>query len=112
METAKSDPADTLEAAGFMLRQLTELAVAMRPKRGPRHVRRLQPAGRPDDIDFVQVERRLLLELFMRRDSGESFAALAADLNRRGVRGRYGARWYTASVRAFLHRRSADRPVS
>ena len=112
METAKSDPADALEAAGFMLRQLTELAVAMRGKRGRIPIRELPPSVRPEEIDFIQVEQGLLVELFKRRDSGESFAAIAADLNRRGVRGRYGARWYTASVRAFLHRRSVDRPVS
>jgi hypothetical protein len=101
--------------AGFMLRQLTELAMAMRPKRpigGALHIQKAQPGGLAEDIDFTQVELWLLMELNTRRNSGESFAALAADLNRRGVRGRYGARWYTASVRAFLHRRSVDRSVS
>lgn len=112
MATAKSQRKSSVRTAGFMLRQLTELAAAMRANRGPIRVQEALPPGQPGDIDFIQVERRLLLELFTRRDSGESFAALAADLNRRGVRGRYGARWYTASVRAFLHRRSVDRPVS
>jgi len=101
--------------AEFMLRQLTELAMAMRPKRSIGAALRIQKAqsdGLAVDIDFTQVEHRLLMELNTRRNSGESFAALAADLNRRGVRGRYGARWYTASVRAFLRRRSVDRSVS
>ncbi|NEX64674.1 recombinase family protein [Noviherbaspirillum galbum] len=41
-------------------------------------------------------------DLKRRRALGESYSALAADLNQRGLRGPNGARWYTASVRTLL----------
>lgn len=43
-------------------------------------------------------------EIRSRINRGESFAAIARDLNSRGVRGRYGGRWYPASVQAFAKR--------
>lgn len=38
------------------------------------------------------------------RDRGMTFGEIAAELNTRGWRGRYGGRWYSASVRAYLLR--------
>lgn len=46
----------------------------------------------------------LLDEIRSRINRDESFAAIARDLNSRGVRGRYGGRWYPASVQAFAKR--------
>jgi hypothetical protein len=39
-----------------------------------------------------------------RRARGESFSCIAASLNAQGLRGANGARWYSASVRQYLHR--------
>ncbi|WP_082584238.1 recombinase family protein [Noviherbaspirillum sp. Root189] len=38
------------------------------------------------------------------RQRGKTFSAIASELNRQGLRGRNGARWYSSSVRAFLVR--------
>lgn len=42
--------------------------------------------------------------LSARRAKGETYGAIAADLNRRGLRGRNGGRWYGGSVWTLLHR--------
>lgn len=88
--TATDKPRD----AAFMLEQLTALAEASaaRPSRA---------RGRPATATSGEPD---LLALAARRASGETYAAIAADLNRRGIRGRYGARWYSASVWTLLHR--------
>jgi hypothetical protein len=41
-----------------------------------------------------------------RRENGDSFYSIAASLNEQGLRGRNGARWYSASVREYLRRHS------
>jgi hypothetical protein len=38
------------------------------------------------------------------RAKGESFYSIAAALNREGLSGRYGGRWYGSSVWAYLQR--------
>lgn len=40
------------------------------------------------------------------RAQGESFASIAAALNKQGCSGGYGGRWYASSVWAYLHRRA------
>jgi hypothetical protein len=46
----------------------------------------------------------VLARIIHSRQRGQTFGAIAAELNQQGVRGRNGARWYSASVRAFLMR--------
>lgn len=48
----------------------------------------------------------LLEKMITRRARGESFASIAADLNKQGVCGGYGCRWYAGSVRAYMQRHS------
>ncbi|WP_440963996.1 recombinase family protein [Massilia sp. GER05] len=87
----------------FMLKQLMAIAEAADPGRH----RVPEPANPGDSGDQVSVPgagESDLPVLAARRASGETYAAIAADLNRRGIRGRYGARWYSASVWALLHR--------
>lgn len=48
----------------------------------------------------------LLERINARRARGESFASIAAELNKQGFTGRYGGRWYAGSVWAYLQRRS------
>lgn len=42
------------------------------------------------------------LDILRRRAQGKSFSAIARELNREGIKGRYGCRWYAASVRTYL----------
>lgn len=88
--TVTDKPRDTT----FMLKQLTAIAEESERQRSRAPDRRAMAEGDAPD----------LLVLAARRASGETYAAIAADLNRRGIRGRYGARWYSASVWTLLHR--------
>ena len=49
-------------------------------------------------------DRRLRVEIDALRAAGVSFNAIAAALNRRGIPGMQGGRWYGASVRRALAR--------
>ena len=83
----------------FMLRQLQVLSEVMQAallpdkQDGQGHT----SAGQQD------ADELCFSALSARRARGESYGAIAADLNRRGIRGRYGARWYGASVWSLLH---------
>ncbi|OWW18161.1 hypothetical protein AYR66_03115 [Noviherbaspirillum denitrificans] len=48
----------------------------------------------------------LLESIHASRAKGESFAAIAAELNKQGLTGPYGGRWYASSVWHYLQRRS------
>lgn len=90
--------------ASFMLNQLLEFANARQTMQ-----RRIQFDMVCDFIydhreEPCKVDGQLLSKLMAQRARGESYGAIATDLNRRGVRGRYGARWYASSVRALLKR--------
>ncbi|WP_182214395.1 recombinase family protein [Rugamonas fusca] len=47
-------------------------------------------------------EPALVAELRRLRAAGASFGAIAAAMNRRGLRGRMGGRWFPATVRQYL----------
>ncbi|MBA5689250.1 recombinase family protein [Rugamonas apoptosis] len=47
-------------------------------------------------------EPALVAELRRLRAAGASFGAIAAAMNRRGLRGRMGGRWFAATVRLCL----------
>lgn len=49
---------------------------------------------------------RVVKSIAESRARGETFSAIAASLNKQGLRGRNGARWYSASVREYLKRHS------
>ena len=53
----------------------------------------------PPDYEFEQ----LCVQVYALRKAGASFNAIAAMLNRRGLRGPHGGRWFPATVRrAYL----------
>ena len=49
-------------------------------------------------------EQLIAAEIIARRTRGDSFGAIARELNRRGHAGRYGGRWYGASVRHYFRK--------
>lgn len=69
---------------------------------------------RPETANFIRASNAdggpidstvdIIEEIADRRARGESLGAIASSLNRQGRRGPNGARWYTASVRAYLQR--------
>ncbi|KQV82210.1 hypothetical protein ASD15_09110 [Massilia sp. Root351] len=52
---------------------------------------------------LAQLEQRLRADIDALRASGLSFNAIAAVLNRRGIPGLQGGRWYAATVRRALN---------
>jgi hypothetical protein len=96
-----------------MLKQLEELSAALLEQRqdNERARRRAKTSMRPKlSLNRSESQERadqplseiVLSDLRKRRQRGESYSALAADLNQRGLRGPNGARWYTSSVRMLL----------
>lgn len=97
----------------FMLQQLEELSSALREqhqdiKRTRQRRNKVKRSRIPPGTSKAQaclgqpLTEVVLSDLRKRRKLGESFSALAADLNHRGLRGPTGARWYTSSVRTLL----------
>lgn len=97
----------------FLLKQLEALSSALRKQ----HQEIKKPIGRVgtsasagSHFNRSTINKRsrqrlnemVLSDLKKRRALGETYSALAADLNQRGLRGPNGARWYTASVRILL----------
>lgn len=92
--------------SSFMLQQLHQLAGAMRGQ--PLLLNREGGATRSSGDGTREFDKLTLATLAARRANGATYAAIAADLNKRGIRGRYGARWYSASVWKLLNRRLVD----
>jgi len=88
----------------FLLRELIELNEAWNNERLHTCCNRIIDTKDVRKASYHKLQGQLLSELVGRRTQGESYAAIALDLNRRGLRGRYGARWYTSSVRALIQR--------
>lgn len=93
----------------FMLKQLIELSDALQIRQVSGKLPQVSSShiGSEGKVDTTCSD--IGLELAARRAGGESYAAIAIDLNRRGLRGRYGGRWYTSSVRALLQRGRAKK---
>ncbi|RJF92347.1 recombinase family protein [Noviherbaspirillum saxi] len=93
--------------SAFLLDQMLALADAMRAQqvaalgqaRREAGTRAMCPRNAPHD-----TVTGIAAEILSRRSRGESLGSIAHALNCQGVKGRYGARWYTASVRAYLRR--------
>jgi hypothetical protein len=88
----------------FLLRELIELNEAWKNVRLHACANTVIDKKDIRKARYHSLQGQLLSELIGRRTRGESYAAIAIDLNRRGLRGRYGARWYTSSVRALIQR--------
>jgi hypothetical protein len=93
--------ADTRRNAVFMFQQLSELAAAAKALQGRQ---RTGYPGKRESLPETIADELAISTLSARRASGETYAAIAADLNRRGLRGRNGARWYSSSVWVMLNR--------
>lgn len=85
----------------FLLRQLSELADALRGQPTSKRPRAGSRAYQPWSNEKRQ---RLLRDMTARRTAGESFGCIAQALNELGVCGEHGGRWYAASVRYFILR--------
>lgn len=90
--------------AEFMLKQLMAFAKAWHAQRRPSQLDISQALINSCKPESCKVDSHLLSKLMAQRACGESYGAIAFDLNRRGVRGAYGARWYASSVRVLLQR--------
>lgn len=86
---------ETMAASHFLLRQLVENTEAAKVKRTA------QKSSAPFHGSFSDVVVELIVQ---KRMTGASYGCIARDLNHKGFNGRYGARWYSASVRACLMR--------
>lgn len=54
----------------------------------------------------VKREAKIVAEILRRRDAGESFAAIADELNARGIEGKRGGRWFASTVRYVVNRQA------
>jgi site-specific DNA recombinase len=55
----------------------------------------------------VKAEARIVAEILRRRETGDTLAEIADDLNARGVPGKRGGRWYPSTVRYLVNRQAA-----
>ena len=98
--------ADSFSGKGhFMLQQLLRDSVA-----GSATERQWRYGGGSPDTKRGEnaarsASKALLESINARRSRGESFASIAAVLNKQGISGAYGGRWYASSVSAYLQRR-------
>lgn len=118
-----SERIDTTSAAGRMIFQmLAVLAEFERRQIGERtrtalaHKKATGEVYAPTPFGFeaiegrlreVKAEARIVAEIIKRREAGESLAAIADDLNERGVPGKRGGRWHPSTVRYLLNRQAA-----
>ncbi|WP_206047121.1 recombinase family protein, partial [Noviherbaspirillum denitrificans] len=58
----------------------------------------------PQPPAALGLSESLLRCVAEQRMRGKSFSSIAAMLNKQGLRGRHGGRWYSASVRDYLLR--------
>lgn len=63
------------------------------------------------DYGFLEPFRaQLVIEILRRREMGESFGCIAHALNKQGIPGEQGGRWYGATVRnIFLQTQSRQK---
>ena len=85
----------------LLFQQLFDLASSRRTPRGndASHAAK-QPVARIDASHYSVLE--VEIEVARRFSMGESYNAIAHALNRKGLRGRYGGRWYGGTVRAVV----------
>jgi hypothetical protein len=96
----------TVDKYYFMLQQLVRdsdaIAGRLRRHYSRHHSEHVHMKG---DTSGDSVPKLFLLEnINARRAKGESFASIAAELNKQGVTGGYGGRWYASSVWMYLQR--------
>lgn len=90
----------------FLLQQLLDLNDALQRPAG---TARSNPHPYGDYLWPNPLRLQILQEISRRRSAGDSFARIAYALNKQGVRGEYGGRWYGTSVRNFIRRNPDER---
>lgn len=55
----------------------------------------------------VETEAQVVAEILRRREHGDTYRAIAEDLNTRGVRSKQGRKWYASTVRYIEQRMAA-----
>ena len=55
----------------------------------------------------VKAEAVIVAEILRRRDAGDTLAAIANDLNERGIVGKRGGSWHPSTVRYLVNRQAA-----
>jgi hypothetical protein len=100
-----------MDTGQFLFQQLLAISEAQTlypPKTTFESLVRKSPGGRPvlpAGRAVLPSERDHVIDLITnRRARGDPFSSIAASLNAQGLRGGYGARWYSASVRQYLYR--------
>lgn len=89
----------------FMLQQLLKDYKALNARGGDalHGGEKILVRRRNSGISFPALS--LLNKISAEREKGQSYAAIAAALNKQGLTGRYGGRWYASSVSRYLQRR-------
>jgi hypothetical protein len=91
----------------FLFDQLCEMSELVQ---GQECLRRAEPASKaqpksPPRYDWdAASEKRIAAEIITRRTRGDSYGVIAHELNRQGIAGRLGGRWYAASVRHYFRK--------
>lgn len=114
---------DTTSAAGKMIfRMLAVMSeferdvIAERTRTALAHKKATAQVYGPTPFGFdavegrlreVRAEARIVAEVIRRRQQGDTLASIADDLNRRGVAGKRGGRWYPSTVKYLLERQAA-----
>jgi len=90
----------------FMLEQLLHDSVACSAVDHPWRNKDHRTGMKQRQIAVPAAAPGLLERINARRARGESFASIAAALNKEGFSGGYGGRWYAGSVWAYQQRHS------
>lgn len=87
----------------FLFDQLVAFNIALRREKPFAQTLRPRVPEQARNLDGMDVARAIDMIVNLHAQ-GESLAEISRSLNRHGLKGPYGARWYTASVRAYLCR--------
>lgn len=90
----------------FLLGELMALSQDCSACRGPKRDGPVPQSSARSLPCMPYEETHVTAEIRRRMQHGESLSTIARGLNRDGLRGAYGGRWYAASVQAYINRRS------
>lgn len=96
----------------FLLQQLLQSSAARSTHEPGESYERIEGKISLSGEKLLAQRARFLNWIADRRSRGDAFSSIAASLNAQGVRGGYGGRWYSATVRSYLHRHAGNAPNS
>jgi site-specific DNA recombinase len=118
-----SERIDTTGAAGkMMFRMLAVLAeferdvvserttMALAHKKAAGQVYGTVPFGYQEiegRLEAVEAEAQLVAEIQSKRQAGHTLQSIADSLNRQGIAGKQGGKWYPSTVRYLIQRQAA-----